>query len=267
MSSGASRRRRAWLATVLASTLLLVACNLINGSHERVVDEGDASKADRAQNNADTGNLVPTDGGDGKSDADATIEDVDAGPVVISVSTSANWASPAGNGANPAFDAGVFIASLGSASHGVIIPIPQPNIPSDDYTVIAIVRCSTGPQGYAEFGVMTRVQTNGAGTFVSSRFGQDDTPLHPFMGSIQPTSWNPSVDVQGPDAGFVPAGRYRVELVARGEKVSGRMWLMADPSPPPFMALLSPFATGRGVGFYTYNNNDAVLESVQITVP
>src|SRR5262249_16181405 len=103
---------------------------------------------------------------------------------------------------------------------------------------------------------------------IGSKWGQDDTPLAPFMGNFHPPEWSPTRDSNGPDAGYISQVRYRMKLNVKGDTALGKMWMIDTQTEPGFaMGIQSPWATGRGVGFYTYGVNGAVLEKLEVTVP
>lgn len=53
-----------------------------------------------------------------------------------------------------------------------------------------------------------------------------------------------------------------------GNQVSAKMWEANQTKPPAYQLIaIAPWSTGRGVGFYTYLTNGAVLETLRISVP
>jgi hypothetical protein len=248
-----SRRRAFGGALGVWAIGLVVACNELLGAPDRVLDEGDASlQPDRRKPDAPI--LEPEDGGpvDPKLDAGP-----DA-PGTVTITIGTDWMSP--NGATWVVDGGTAITGF-SASHPVILPLKQPALPSDDYTVFATVRAPAD----GEFGILTRVQANGSAVVVGSKFGGESKP---FLGSFTPPNWNPSDDSRGQLYTFVPGGRYKFKIRALGSEVAGKMWEASQPEPPSFQVVAaSPWATGRGVGYYTYGVTGSVLESLQITIP
>lgn len=250
-----SRTRGRW-ATVLVAPLLVLlsfagACNLLTGEPDRVLDDGDGSeRADR---------------GPGKVEAPpdtAPIEDLDAGADadgVLTIAIGTAWASP--NGARwRVADGGTSIFGW-DASHPIIVPAPQPSIPSESYTVHATVRAPSN----GEFGILARVQpTNGSAVLLSSRFG---TQNYPWLGTIAPPEWNPAKLANGASYGFTQT-RYRLWLNVSGRLAQGKMWEATKPEPTVQVTATLPWATGRGVGFYTYfAGGNAVLEELEVTVP
>jgi hypothetical protein len=251
-----ARRRARWGAAILLASAAAeaVACNALNGGHDRFLDPPDGSPSSNAKR----------DGGDAAFDADdgERVEagtDADAGPIEIPVSkqfttlNGATFLTNADGTTITAFDAG--------ATHPVIVPVPQPEVPSEDYTLLATVKA---PQN-GEFGVLIRVQPAGNGVVFGSKFGGENRP---FIGTISPPDWNPSNDARGVTYTFTANARYNFKLRAVANMISAKMWDATTPEPPQFQVLLaSSLATGRGVGFYTYDINGAILESMTVTVP
>jgi hypothetical protein len=237
------------IATVPAAA----ACNALNGGHERILDVPDAS--------APQGR----DAGDVPIDAPVTVEDAgaDTGPgslIVIEVSklfTSLNGATFMTTSAGTtitAYDAG--------ATHPVIVPTPQPTIPSEDFTVLATVKAPTN----GEFGILTRVQASGAAVVFGSKFGNVNQP---FLGTFGPPDWNPTDGPRALAYSYTANARYSFKVQASSNKITAKMWNAATPEPADSAAavLAGPYTTGRGIGFYTYDINGAVLESMRVTVP
>ena len=242
------RRRRLAVMFLSAGAFLVGACNAIIGAPERVLDdEGDAGETpDRRpgkSDGADTPDVRP-DGGP------------DAAPIEITVGT--DWDSP--NGAKWVVDGGTRITSF-VATHPVLVPKTQPQIPSEDYTVFAVIRAPKD----GEFGIITRVQADRSAVVLASKYGGESRP---FMGSIRPPDWNPTDDGRGVAYTFVPGARYHFKLRATGAQVAGKMWRSTEPEPGAYQVMVTaPWSTGRGVGFYSYGVTDAVLELMKITVP
>lgn len=260
-------------ALSLSSALLCAAaaaCNAITGANERTLDPDLANVGDRDGDidDEDTGTNNALDAAARDAKSDATI-DVDAGPIVINVDVAGMWKSP--NGATfITVDGGKRITDdHPDASHPIITPETQPAIPSDDYTVHAVVRAAgSGSPGPAyEFGIMTRVQADGSGVVLASSYG---TAAKPFVGNlVRSTNWNPNPGAVDTNTyNYLVTGRYRFMLSVSNNEVRGKMWHESVSEPATAILYGQPaFLTGRGVGFYTYNLNDAVLESMTITVP
>ncbi len=245
------RRRRLAVMFLSGGALLLGACNAIIGAPERVLDdEEDASETpDRRPGKPDGSD--PLDPPDARSDGGT-----DAAPIEITV--GADWDSP--NGAKWVVDGGTRITSFG-ATHAVLVPKKQPLIPAEDYTVFAVIRAPKD----GEFGILTRVQADRSGVLIASKFGAESRP---FMGNLRPPDWNPTDDGRGVAYTFVPGARYHFKLRATGAQVAGKMWRSTEPEPGAYQVMVTaPWSTGRGVGFYSYGVNDAVLELMKITVP
>lgn len=159
-------------------------------------------------------------------------------------------------------DAGTTITAFDpTKSHPVIVPITQPPIPSDDYTVIGKIFAPND----GEFGVIARVQADGSAISLSNKFGPT---FQPWLGTMQAANdWNPSIDATGAVFTFTLGVRYWFRLRVVGEFVAGKIW--PDGSAEPAVQVTAPamFKTGRGAGFYSYGVSGAVLESLEVTVP
>jgi hypothetical protein len=236
-----------------ATAIAAAACNALNGGHDRILDETDASTALGRDS--------------GEADADAPVSAVDAGTdaepgslIVIEVSklfTTLNGATFTTTSAGTtitAYDAG--------ATHPVIVPTPQPTIPAEDFTVLATVKAPTN----GEFGILTRVQSSGAAVVFGSKFGNVNQP---FLGTFGPPDWNPTDGPRALAYSYTPNARYNFKVHASSNKITAKMWDAATPEPADSSAavLAGPYTTGRGIGFYTYDINGAVLESMRVTVP
>ena len=248
------------------------ACNAITGANERKLDPDLGEIPDR-----DTGPDDDKDtGGNAVLDAqpqpdnfvpDAFVPDADAGPITIVVDTKGTWISP--NGATPVILAnGVKIAAMDASSnnHPVIFPSPQPSIPSESYTVRATVLAASG--GTYEFGIVTRVQANGANIVLGNVYGGNPPP---FLGTMSATTspWNPANNAQGPTYTYVPGVRYKLHVRVIGNEARAKLWPASgtEPTNETIVYPANPYSTGRGVGFYTYFTHDSVLEEMTITVP
>ncbi len=249
--------RRAAFSILFAASAVVGACNAINGSRDRFLDDDAGGLPARPDGAKDDGG-----GGDGGTDGpiDQNVPD-DGAPLLIPVDVGGTWASP--NGATFAtVDGGKKITAYdGGATHPVIVPLPQPNIPAEDYTVHATVRA---PAALGEFGILTRLQPDESGVVLSSSYGQQ---ANAFVGHMSSSDWNPTL---GQQVGytFVASARYRFQIKVTGKEVRAKFWVATDPEPTETQFLWpSSYATGRGVGFYTYGVVDAVLESMTITVP
>lgn len=247
----APRRRARWLA--LATAIAAAACNALNGGHERILDEADASTA------------ASRDSGGASSDAPVSMIDAgaDAEPgslIVIEVSklfatlNGATFMTTSAGTTITAYDAG--------ATHPVIVPTPQPTIPAEDFTVLATVKAPTN----GEFGVLTRLQPSGAAVVFGSKFGNVNQP---FLGTFGPPDWNPTDGPRALAYSYTPNARYHFKVRASSNKITAKMWDATTPEPAESSAatLASQYTTGRGIGFYTYDINGAVLESMRVTVP
>lgn len=250
-------RRPAFLMILFATSAAVAACNAINGSHDRFLDlEDDGGLPSRADGGGDGGGTA-----DSATDApaDQNVPD-DGAPVTITVDVGGAWSSP--NGATFAtVDGGKKITAYDAgATHPVIVPLPQPTIPAEDYTVHATIRA---PASLGEFGIMARVQPNGFGVVLSSSYGQQQSA---FVGNMT-TGWNPT-NGSSNSYTFVANARYRFELKVTGNEVKAKFWEATASEPTSYQLLFaSDYPTGRAVGFYTYGVIDAVLENMTITVP
>lgn len=246
------RRRRLAVTLVAGGALLAAACNAIIGAPERMLDEG--------EDDATTGRRPSTpEAGDAEAGPSGELDAGADGSKPVEITVGTDWDSP--NGAEWIVDGGTTITKLGPAGHAVIVPKKQPAIPFESYTVFATVRAPND----GEFGILTRVQKDGAAVLIGSKFGS--TP-RPFMGNMRPPEWSPTDDGRGPTYTFVPGARYNFKLQANGDQVSGKMWQATDPEPAAYqVTVTSPWSTGRGVGFYVYGVNGSMLETMKITAP
>jgi hypothetical protein len=253
------RRRRAPWAALLLATLGPAACNSLLDNHDRQLGEHD-SLADGGPNRRDSGKDV--DPGDDASEPpiDADVPD-DGAPSPITIVVPNNWKSL--NGATfSTSDAGVMITGYTSAGHAAIVPAPsQPSIPAEDYTVVATVRAPSN----AEFGILARMQTDGSCALLGSKFGSETRPWVAYMSA---SDWNPFLLNLGPPYTFTPNARYKMKLRVAGDQATGKIWNATQAEPAGWQTIGTvPWKTGRGVGYYVYGAYDAVLESLQITVP
>jgi len=237
---------------------LLAACNALLDNEERRLDTTvDAARVDRT---------VPDVLLDQTTEKPDTIQVIlDAGdadaPAPISLEVVESFITPNGAQFNTA-DGGTTITGATTGSHPVIVPVTQPSIKSDDYTVEAVIRA---PATVGEFGIMGRVQQNGAGQLLGSAFGGQ---AKPFLGAMGPADWNPSNDSSGQVYTWNGTARYIMKLQCWGSTIKGKMWEATQPEPDWQVNVLNAtYKTGRGVGYYVYNTYTAVLESMRVTVP
>ena len=257
--TGQRARRRGIAIVATATALAAAACNALNGGHDRFLDTEDGSSLPPPQ--VDGGEAGADAGADAETVIEASAGDAEAGVLQIPVSkqfmtlNGATFATTAAGTTITAFDAG--------ATHPVIVPLPQPSIPSEDFTVLATVLAPTN----GEFGILTRLQPDNRSVVFGSKFG---TQNQPFLGTIGPPDWNPSDNARGLAYAYTPNARYKFKVRATANQITAKMWDAATPEPADKDAaalLASPFTTGRGIGFYTYTVNGAVLESMSVTVP
>jgi hypothetical protein len=191
---------------------------------------------------------------------------VDAGPPSDAsdgiIRLSGKWNTP--NGALfRTTDAGLMITGFsGAYGHALVFPDPQPDVPSDDFTVHARVYAPNA----CEFGIATRVQDDNSSVILASRFGGDSIP---FLGVLSSSSgYNPTRDVNGSFYEYEPT-RYRLMLRATGSQMQGKFWNVADSEPSTWFSFTGPWTLKRGIGFYVYalGTFDAVLEQMYVTVP
>jgi hypothetical protein len=244
------------------------ACNAITGANERKLDPNlDLDERDTGGGkDEDTGANAPLDA----SIVDTSVPDAKADTSTqIVVDVTGSWTSP--NGGTPMVVAnGVKIVAMDASAannHPVIVPSPQPSIPSDDYTVRATVL--TPNSGTPEFGIMTRIQPDGSGIVLGNVYGAAPPAFIGRMEATGTSRWNPSKDGAGPTYTYAAGARYKVVVRVVGSQVYGKFWMVPDSEPPgdQMAYLTSPWTTGKGVGFYTYYPQDVVLEEMTITVP
>lgn len=232
------------------------ACNALLDNHDRQLDERDSLEGGAGGKDGATDGATPDD----DAGADAEVDAPDDGPEPVTIPVPQRWKTP--NGAQfTTTDAGTTITGYTSAGHPVIVPMTPPAVPSENYTVVATVRAPTN----GEFGVITRVQADGSCALLGSKFGTD---TRSFVGSMSSTDWSPNLVNLGPLYTFSAGARYRLKLRVAGDQATGKMWDSAQSEPEGWQTIGTiPWKTGRGVGYYVYNTYDAVLESMEITVP
>lgn len=250
-----ARARRTLVLVAAVATGGTVACNALLGNEEREleqpVDLPDSSRLDR----------LDPDAGPDTGPGDANVPDDGAVTPVTIVVPLTGWKTP--NGAIfTQTDGGLQITSFTNPyGHAVIVPTTQPSIPSEDYTVEAIVRAPTS----AEFGILARVQADGSSALLSSKFGSESKP---FLGHIASSDWSPVLLNMGAPYTYVANARYAMKLRVQAEQALAKMWNTSQAEPSGFQMIGNlPWKTGRGCGYYIYGAYDAVLESVKITVP
>lgn len=253
----ASRRWLFAVSALFACLVFATACNAIVGAHDRSLDDGNGGVTSerRTPPREDGRTLEPEEEAPlGRPDAGS-----DAEAEVVTIDVGTTWSSP--NGATWSVDGGGTSIVSFTASHPIIVPAPQPAIPSDDYTVIGTVHAPNN----GEFGILARVQpSDGSAALISSKFGPSN---YPWLGTIGPPEWNPAKLAQSGAYTFEP-GRYRFWLNVKGNEVRGKMWKASQPEPSVQVITQIPWSTGRGVGFYTYGIVEGlVLEDLKITVP
>lgn len=246
------------------------ACNAITGANERTLDPDLGQQPDPdtgIDDDKDTGGEIILDSGP-LPDTNVLDAPPDVGPTQIVVAVKGTWTSP--NGATPAVVAnGVKIAAMDASAannHPVIFPSPQPQITADNYTVRATVLSSA--TGTPEFGILTRVQANGSAIVLGNVYGASPPA---YLGAMSATTspWNPTNNVQGASYTYVAGARYKMSVRVIGSEARAKFWnaTNAEPATEDIVYAGNPYATGRGVGFYTYFTHDTVLEEMTITVP
>lgn len=232
------------------------ACNALLDNHDRQLDERDSFEGGGGGKDA-AQDVTPPDDDAG---TDVGVDAPDDGPEPVTIPIPQQWKTP--NGAQfSTTDAGTTITGYTSAGHPVIVPVTQPSLPSENYTVVATVRAPTN----GEFGVIARIQTDGSCALLGSKFGTD---TRSFVGNMSSADWSPNLLNLGPLYAFSANARYRLKLRVVGDQATGKLWDMAQAEPDGWQTIGTlPWKTGGGVGYYVYNTYDAVLESMVVTVP
>jgi hypothetical protein len=244
------------------------ACNAITGAKERMLDPDLGSLPDRDTGSDDDDDAGPP-GQLEASTTDTTSPDTGTdAPMQIVVDVTGAWTSP--NGGTPLVVAnGVKIAAMdasASNNHPVIVPNPQPAIPSENYTVRATIL--TPNTGTPEFGIMARIQPDNSGIVLGNVYGTVPPAFVGRMPSTGASAWNPSKEGSGPVYTYAAGARYKLVLRVVGPQVYAKLWMVPDQEPADQIAYLtSPWSTGKGVGFYTYFPQEVVLEEMTVTVP
>lgn len=248
-----SARRRVRGGAFAAIAVASAACNLITGAEDRTLDERDSFAPPP---NRDSGNDIEVeDSAIPVVDSSPPVDAPDDGAIVVSKTfTSPNGALFTTN------TSGTRITGFTTFSHPAIVPSPQPTIPGADFTVTAAIVA----QEPAEFGIMTRIQPDGNAMVLGTIFGG---VVKPFLGTLGPPAWNPSNQAQGAAYTFTQGVRYYLSAKVQGAQVQGKIWEATKAEPDWQVTATAPWATGAGIGFYTYNTTTPVLESFTITVP
>ncbi|MBX3192859.1 MAG: hypothetical protein KF819_38095 [Labilithrix sp.] len=231
------------------------ACNLITGAPDRVLDERDAlgpTVRRDAGADAEQEDVVVEPSGDASTD--------DGAPGVVTVPVSTAFTSPNGGTLVTNTQGTRITGFTGAFNHPVIVPMPQPSIPSDDFTLTVTVAV----QEASEFGILTRGQADSSFVVLGSMFG---AVTRAFLGTMSPSNWNPGLGAQGPTYTFAANGRYRLSVKVQGTQVWGKMWEATQPEPDWQIVTIAPWATGRSIGFYVYNTTTPIVESMVVTVP
>jgi hypothetical protein len=251
--------RRAFVPALAFVIGTSAACNAILGNHDRVLDDlGDAEPGakdggkDVFADAATDGTIPLTDG---------NVSDGDGGPITITIPVPPPYTSPnsavfgPNGGGTTIYDAGP-----DANNHPQIVPVTPPAIPSDDYTVSAVVHAPTN----TEFGILARFQPNGSCAVLGSMYGGQNTP---YVGVMPSTDYNPTTVKMGAIYVYTPNARYNLELKVVGNQAYGTIWETTTSKPAPQVQQTLPWSTGRNVGYYVYYGFDAILESMQVTVP
>ncbi len=256
-----SRRGVRWVAPPFIACSFF-ACNaLLDNEPVRTVDDGREAGVDRQ--GTDSVQATGTEAGGDQTSTEIPPDGGDAA-TTITIDVPLSFITPNGAIFGPADGGGVAITGTNGANHPVIVPIQQPAIGTDDYTVEAVVRASAD----CEYGVMTRMLADaGGGQVLGSRYGTGGDPK-PFIGNMGTPDWNPPADSTGQPYTF-SAGRYRMRVQAKGPEIRGMMWKDGAPVPANWEVgdLTAAYPKGRGVGFYVYFCYSAVLESLKVTIP
>lgn len=261
-------RRAFWL---LALASAAAACNALNGSHDRFGESEDASKPmnPRVDGGAD---VQGVDGGDASTgDAEAGVLEIQFGKTFMTLN-GATFVTTAGGTTITATDGGP------TAAHGVIVPVTQPAIPGDEFTVHATILAPSD----MEFGLLTRLQPgngNDRAVVFGSKLG---AASQPFISTFGPPDWEPVQPPPGRGAPYTygSGARYNFKVKCNGDKTTAKMWDATTAEPGDFTAATldgGAVPTGRGIGFYVFAfhnvgtdgtiTNAPVLESLRVTVP
>jgi hypothetical protein len=195
---------------------------------------------------------------------------VDAAPDVLvvppgaDVTDAATWASP--NGATwAATAAGTTITGYtpNVANHPLLVLSTSSPLDPEDYTVSATILSPDIAAPTREFGIYVRGGAAG-GIALGSQYGGASKP---FLAAFEPPAWSPVTSNLGADYMYQPLARYKMKVTAKGALVTGKLWLASAPEPLEALTATAASAVARGVGFYTYLVNGAVLESFVVTSP
>ena len=127
---------------------------------------------------------------------------------------------------------------------------------------------ATAAAGTPEFGIVTRVQGNGSGIVLGNVYGANPPA---YLGDMSATvsPWNPANKAQGPTYAFTTGAKWKMVVRVIGSEARAKFWnaTAAEPMNDQIVYVNIPYATGRGVAFYTYFTHDSVLQEMTITVP
>jgi hypothetical protein len=164
--------------------------------------------------------------------------------------------------------------SVGLINHMIIDPVIQPNLATNDYTVTAKVYVINPNE---EFGVMSRVQTDGRGYLFSIHWGGVNVASlnRPTLGVFSDAStWNPAYILSSDliNNFNLANHEYFLKLQIVGDTLAGKVWDAAQAEPAAWTVTAvdsnHTLPTGTGVGFYNYVDfNSNILESLQVTAP
>lgn len=277
--------RRVLPSAAVATTLaLLVACNMITGEHDRVLDEGLGTKDGGKQNPKVDGGpdgpdpipdpTKPKDGGptpDPVKDADVPDNNPQP-PQPQTITLGTNWVSP-NNGAYVISGGTIRISShTPPANHPMLLPTPMPNLPAN-YKVVARIRADA--QG--EYGVLVRGKGSGAGfsaIVLSSRYSDGNLPNRPFLSPIAVATDNPTPGTDGLSYVYTNNKVWVFEVEAKDATITGKIFQEDNPGVGSTMTFTDPSAAadrGRQVGFVAYppgtagGQSQAVLLDYKVT--
>lgn len=163
-------------------------------------------------------------------------------------------------------DAGTTITGFTSPNErAVILPSPQPAIPSEDYTVEATVRAPSN----AAFGILARVQPGGGAAAAFGPLPESGGKAIAFQHLRAYTSFNGGYTEQSIGSGyaFTANARYRLKLRVTGQQATAKIWKPPQAEPGFQTVISAPWSTGRAIGFFVGDHYDVVLESLTVTVP
>jgi hypothetical protein len=172
--------------------------------------------------------------------------------VLVSDYTSPNSAVWSTQSAGTTLTGGVQVADNG---YPVVFASPQPPT-GPDYKVFALVSDVNGTA--AQFGLLFRINPDNSALMFSVDFAGDGGPVLAFS-DFPSGQWSPAAPVASVAMPVAIQSEtvYGMLVQVQGGQMSGEIWNTLGPQPAAFQltgTVPAGFATGSGIGFYSYGN-------------